>query len=134
MGLSVLVENHGGISSDAAWLAGTIRAADHPRLGTLPDFGNWSVSETERYDPYLGLEQLMPLARAASAKTHDFGPGGEETSLDYRRLLRIVLDAGYRGRIGVEYEGDRLSEPEGIRATRDLLLRLRKELAPEYAT
>jgi len=130
-GLSVLVENHGGLSSDAAWLAATIRAADHPRLGTLPDFGNWSLSETERYDPYRGLAELMPLARAASAKTGAFGPDGEETRLDYGRLLRIVRDAGYRGWIGIEYEGAGLSEPEGIRATKALLERKRDEIAGE---
>ncbi len=130
-GLSVLVENHGGLSSDGAWLAATIRAADHPRLGTLPDFGNWSLSETERYDPYRGLSELMPLARAASAKTGDFGPDGEETRLDYGRLLRIVRGAGYRGWIGIEYEGSRLSEPEGIRATKALLERKRTEIADE---
>lgn len=120
-GLSVLVENHGGVSSNGAWLAATIRAADHAGLGTLPDFGNWQVSESERYDPYLGLSELMPLARAVSAKSHDFGPDGEETGLDYGRLLRIVRDSGYQGWIGIEYEGQRLSEPEGIRATQALL-------------
>jgi sugar phosphate isomerase/epimerase len=122
-GLSVLVENHGGLSSDGAWLAATIRAADHPRLGTLPDFGNWQVTDTERYDPYRGLAELMPMARAVSAKSHDFGPDGEETGLDYGRLLRIVREAGYEGWVGIEYEGNRLSEPEGIRATKQLLLR-----------
>lgn len=122
-GLGVLVENHGGISSDGAWLAATIRAADHPALGTLPDFGNWQISESERYDPYRGLSELMPLARAVSAKSHDFGPDGEETGLDYGRLLQIVRGAGYEGWIGIEYEGIRLSEPDGIRATRELLLR-----------
>lgn len=121
--LSVLVENHGGVSSDGAWLAATIRAADHPRLGTLPDFGNWQVTDTERYDPYQGLAELMPLARAVSAKSHDFGPDGEETGLDYGRLLGIVRDSGYEGWIGIEYEGTRLSEADGIRATRTLLMR-----------
>ena len=121
--LSVLVENHGGLSSDASWLVATIRAADHPRLGTLPDFGNWQLSGSDRYDPYLGLSELMPLARAVSAKSHDFGPDGEETDLDYGRLLTIVRDSGYEGWIGIEYEGQRLSEPEGIRATRALLER-----------
>ncbi|MCL7991530.1 MAG: sugar phosphate isomerase/epimerase [marine benthic group bacterium] len=120
-GLSVLVENHGGLSSDASWLSATIRAADHPRLGTLPDFGNWQVSDSERYDPYLGLSELMPLAGAVSAKSHDFGADGEEIGLDYRRLLRIVRDSGYEGWIGIEYEGQRLSEPDGIRATKGLL-------------
>ena len=133
-GLSVLVENHGGVSSDGAWLAATIRAADHAGLGTLPDFGNWQVSESERYDPYLGLSELMPLARAVSAKSHDFGPDGEETGLDYGRLLRIVRDSGYQGWIGIEYEGQRLSEPEGIRATRALLERTFAELGAEAGT
>ena len=122
-GLSVLVENHGGISSDGAWLAATIRAADHAGLGTLPDFGNWQVSESERYDPYRGLAELMPLARAVSAKSNDFGPDGEETGLDYGRLIGIVRDSGYEGWIGIEYEGSRLSEPDGIRATKALLER-----------
>jgi sugar phosphate isomerase/epimerase len=122
-GLNVLVENHGGISSDAAWLAATIRSADHPALGTLPDFGNWQISDTERYDPYRGLAELMPLARAVSAKSHDFGPDGEETGLDYGRLLRIVSDAGYEGWVGIEYEGAHLSEADGIRATKELLIR-----------
>jgi L-ribulose-5-phosphate 3-epimerase len=79
------------------------------------------VSESERYDPYIGLSELMPLARAVSAKSHDFGPDGEETGLVYGRLLRIVRDSGYQGWIGIEYEGQRLSEPEGIRATQALL-------------
>ncbi len=126
-GLDVLVENHGGLSSDGAWLAATIRAADHPRLGTLPDFGNWQVSGTKRYDPYRGLAELMPMARAVSAKSHDFGPDGEETGLDYRRLLQIVRDSGYDGWIGIEYEGERLPEPEGIRATKRLLERVMAE-------
>ena len=130
-GLGVLVENHGGLSSDASWLAATLRAADHPRLGTLPDFGNWQLSESERYDPYIGLSELMPLAGAVSAKSHDFGPDGEETGLDYGRLLRIVRDSGYEGWIGIEYEGPRLSEPDGIRATKALLERTMALLSDE---
>ena len=130
-GLSVLVENHGGVSSDGAWLAATIRAADHAGLGTLPDFGNWQISESERYDPYLGLSELMPLARAVSAKSNDFGTDGEETGLDYGRLLRIVRDSEYAGWIGIEYEGQRLSEPDGIRATKALLERTFAAMADE---
>lgn len=127
--IGVLVENHGGLSSNAAWLAEAIRRADHPGLGTLPDFGNWDLGGGRRYDMYQGLEELMPLARAVSAKSHDFDDDGEETGKDYVRLLRIVRDAGYRGFIGIEYEGDRLSEPEGIRRTLALLERRREELA-----
>ncbi len=128
-GQFVLVENHGGRSSDGSWLAETIRRADHPRVGTLPDFGNFQIEAGVWYDRYLGVEQLMPFAQAVSAKSHDFDAEGNETGTDFRRMLRIVLDAGYRGPIGIEYEGSRLPEVEGVRATQRLLERLREELA-----
>lgn len=130
--LDVLVENHGGISSNGAWLAGVIRAVAHARCGTLPDFGNFQVREGEWYDRYQGVQEMMPFAKAVSAKSHDFDEAGNERTTDYERMLRVVLGAGYRGHIGVEYEGDGLSEPEGIRATKALLERLRERLAAEY--
>lgn len=129
-GVDVLVENHGGLSSHGRWLAGVMAAADHSRLGTLPDFGNFQVADGEWYDRYQGVTELMPWARAVSAKSHDFDDEGNETSTDYRRMMRIVLEAGYRGWVGIEYEGRRLDEREGILRTRDLLLRLQTELAP----
>jgi L-ribulose-5-phosphate 3-epimerase len=132
-GLNVLVENHGGLSSNGAWLAAVMRAAGHPRVGTLPDFGNFRISPTESYDRYLGVEELMPFAKAISAKSNEFDERGDETGTDYRRMMRIVLDAGYRGWVGVEYEGDRLSEADGILATKRLLERLRDELTPAYS-
>lgn len=126
-GIDVLVENHGGFSSDGGWLAATLARADHPRVGTLPDFGNFRISgngpDAVVYDRYQGVRELMPLARAVSAKSYDFDAAGRETTIDYARMLGIVLDAGYRGHIGIEYEGTRLSEADGIRATRDLLRR-----------
>jgi len=132
-GINVIVENHGGLSSNGRWLSSVIEAGDHPRLGTLPDFGNFRISESERYDNYRGVEQLMPYARAVSAKTNDFDAAGEEVNLDYEQLIRIVLDSGYRGWIGIEYEGVRLTEPEGIRLTKALLERVREKLTPEYS-
>jgi L-ribulose-5-phosphate 3-epimerase len=132
-GINVIVENHGGLSSNGRWLSSVIEAGDHPRLGTLPDFGNFRVSESERYDNYRGVEQMMPYARAVSAKTNDFDEAGEEVALDYEQLIRIVLDSGYRGWIGIEYEGARLPEPEGIRLTKALLERVREKLTPEYS-
>jgi L-ribulose-5-phosphate 3-epimerase len=126
--LDVIVENHGGLSSNGAWLAGVMKAVDHPRCGTLPDFGNFQVAEGEWYDRYRGVAELMPWARAVSAKSHEFDAAGNEVRTDYRRMLRIVLDAGYSGHVGIEYEGDGLSEPDGILATHSLLLRVRQEL------
>lgn len=129
MGLYVIVENHGGLSSNGAWLAAVMKQVDHRRAGTLPDFGNFRVSDKEVYDRYKGTEELMPFARGVSAKSYDFDDAGNETTIDYRRMMKIVLGAGYSGHVGVEYEGGRLSEAEGILATRRLLERIRDELA-----
>jgi len=123
LGINVLVENHGGLSSNGAWLSGLMREADFPHLATLPDFGNFTINEQtgEIYDRYQGVAELMPYAEAVSAKSYDFDARGRETTIDYERALQIVLDAGYKGWIGVEYEGDNRPEAEGIRLTRDLL-------------
>lgn len=127
--LNVIVENHGGLSSNGAWLASVMETADHPRVGTLPDFGNFRIEGDEWYDRYQGVRELMPYAKAVSAKSHDFDDDGNEVHTDYRRMLKIVLDAGYGGFVGVEYEGNELSEREGILATRRLLERVREELS-----
>ena len=122
-GLNVIVENHGGLSSHGAWLAGVMKRVNHPRCGTLPDFGNFRISKTEEYDRYQGTKELMPFAKGVSAKSYAFDASGAETTIDYPRILGIVRDAGYRGFIGVEYEGE-APEPEGIRATKALLVKL----------
>jgi sugar phosphate isomerase/epimerase len=121
--ISVVVENHGGLSSDGQWLAGVMKLVNHPRCGTLPDFGNFY-----EYDRYQGVADLMPYAKAVSAKSYDFDAKGDETKIDYRRMMKIVLDAKYRGWVGIEYEGNTLSEADGILATKRLLERVREEL------
>jgi sugar phosphate isomerase/epimerase len=128
-GLNVIVENHGGLSSNGEWLSGVIRTVDHPRCGTLPDFGNFNLGDGKEYDRYKGVAELMPFAKAVSAKSHDFDEQGNETHTDYRRMLKIVLEAGYHGHLGIEYEGAKLSEPDGILATRRLLEKVREELS-----
>jgi len=130
--LNVIVENHGGLSSNGAWMAALMKRVDHPRCGTLPDFGNFRIEGDRWYDRYTGVAQMMPYAKAVSAKTHEFDADGNETQTDYRRMMKIVLDAGYHGRVGIEYEGDALSEGEGIVATKRLLERVREDLAPVY--
>ncbi len=98
--ISVIVENHGGLSSNGAWLTGVMRLVNNPRCGTLPDFGNF-----KEYDRYKGVAEMMPYAKGVSAKTHDFDDGGNCIETDYRRMMRIVLDAGYHNHVGIEYEG-----------------------------
>jgi sugar phosphate isomerase/epimerase len=129
-GLNVIVENHGGLSSDGQWLATVMKTVDHPRCGTLPDFGNFRVSRTEEYDRYKGIDELMPFAKGVSAKSHDFNEAGDEIHTDYNRMMNIVCTKhGYRGYVGIEYEGSKLPEPEGILATKKLLERVRTTLA-----
>ena len=125
-GISVIVENHGGLSSNGAWLAMVMREVDHPRCGTLPDLGNFRIDrETgEEYDRYLGTKQLMPFAKGVSAKTHNFNPEGDERDMDYPRLFDIVKNSGFRGYVGIEWEGSSLDEPTGILKTKKLLERL----------
>ncbi len=128
-GIDVVVENHGGLSSNGAWLVGTLRRADHPRCGSLPDFGNFRVDAQHTYDRYLGVDELMPFARAVSAKSHDFGQRGDEIHTDYARMLDLVVGKhGWREFVGIEYEGDALSEDDGIAATKRLLERERERL------
>jgi L-ribulose-5-phosphate 3-epimerase len=123
LSLDVVVENHGELSSNGQWLAGVMKLVNHPRCGTLPDFGNFY-----EYDRYQGVTDLMPFAKAVSAKSYDFDEKGDEPKIDFRRMLKIVKDAGYRGWVGIEYEGNRLPEFEGIAATRKLLEKIRDEL------
>ncbi len=125
--ISVIVENHGGLSSDGSWLSGVMRTADHPGVGTLPDFGNFDLGGGRQYDRYKGIEELMPHAKAVSAKSHEFDEQGNEVHTDFERMLAIVKAAGYRGWIGVEYEGSERSEDEGILLTKKLLERVRGE-------
>jgi len=127
--MNVIVENHGGLSSNGAWLAAVMRRVSHSRCGTLPDFGNFHLGDDKWYDRYAGVKEMMPFAKAVSAKSHDFDPNGNETGTDYRRMIKIVISTGYHGHIGIEYEGSRLSEPDGIRATKRLLERVRAELS-----
>ncbi len=136
--INVIVENHGGLSSDAAKIVEVMKAINLPNCGTLPDFGNfcvkrdggerWEGNCIEQYDIYKGTEELMAYAKGVSAKSHDFDENGNETTIDYVKMLQIVKDAGFTGFIGVEYEGSFLGEEEGILATKNLLLKAVKKL------
>ena len=125
IGINTIVENHGGLSSDGAWLASVMKAVDHPMCGTLPDFGNFRIKGDRWYDRYKGVKELMPFAKAVSAKSHDFDSNGNETRTDFFRMMDIVMDAGYSGYVGIEYEGSEMDEMSGIKATKDLLDRVK---------
>jgi len=123
MQLNVIVENHGGLSSHGDWLVGVMKLVNHPRCGTLPDFGNFYD-----YDRYQAVAEMMPYAKAVSAKSHDFDAAGNETHTDYTRMMQIVLRARFHSWVGIEYEGETTSEPEGVRLTLALLKRLQRQL------
>lgn len=136
--INIIVENHGGFSSYAALLAKTILDVNQPNCGTLPDFGNfcmereggarWGAPCIDEYDKYQGVKELMPFAKAVSAKSYAFDAEGNETTIDYVKMLQIVKDAGYDGYIGVEFEGDAEDPTAGIQATKDLLIKAAKEV------
>ena len=130
--IEVIVENHGGFSSNAKLLMQVINTIDKPNCGTLPDFGNfcmkrengaqWDGTCLEEYPRYQGIEEMMPKALAVSAKTYNFDQNGNETSMDFSKILQLVKDAGYQGYIGIEYEGNNLTAEQGIIKTKELLL------------
>ena len=127
--INVIVENHGGLSSNGAWLAGTIKKVGLPNCGTLPDFGNFRVSNDEEYDRYKGVAELMPYAKGVSAKSKEFDAAGNEVQTDFFKMMKIVLDAGYHGYVGIEWEGAKPDEMEGVRLTQRLLEKVRDKLA-----
>ena len=138
LNINVIVENHGGKSSNASLLMKVINSVSYSNCGTLPDFGNFCMSEdwgslkdnkcNNPYDPYLGVSEMLPKAFGLSAKSYEFDDNGDETILDYYKLLSIVKKGGYKGFIGVEYEGEILSEKDGIIATKKLLEKAAKML------
>lgn len=129
--INVLVENHGGYSSDGKWLSEVMKKVNLPNVGTLPDFGNfclerengerWGTPCVREYDRYLGIEELMPYAKAVSAKSYHFNDDGGETIIDYRRMIDIVKNSGYQGFIGVEYEGSQIPAEDGVKLTKSLI-------------
>lgn len=140
-GINVLVENHGGYTSNGAWLADVMKRVGKENCGTLPDFGNFcqtigygSINDPnckDPYDIYKGVKELMPFAKAVSAKSYDFDENGNQPKIDYKKMMKIVKDAGYTGFVGVEYEGSNVSEEEGIVLTKNLLINSASELSNE---
>lgn len=154
LGLNVIVENHGGLSSNGAWLSGVLGAVNLDNCGALPDYGNFylvknrgkaeqyekqkalyvgnpALKEDEfglGYDRYQGVKDLMPFAKGVSAKAHDFDEQGNEIHTDFSRMMQIVVDSGYEGYLGIEYEGKELGEVEGIKKTKALLERVIAEV------
>ncbi|RYC70209.1 sugar phosphate isomerase/epimerase family protein [Spirosoma sordidisoli] len=135
MNINVIVENHGGHSSNGEWLTTVMKQVNMKNVGTLPDFGNfclrradngteWGGACVEEYDRYKGTKEMMPFAKGVSAKTHDFDAQGNDTLVDFARMMKIVKDSGFRGIVGIEYEGANLDEYEGIRKSKALLERV----------
>lgn len=132
-GINIIVENHGGISSDGKWLSGVLGKVGMDNVGALPDFGNFCIEMgpegcVNEYDKYLGIKELMPYAKGVSAKSNEFDAEGNETKSDFLRIMKIVKESGFKGYVGIEYEGATLSEDEGIKATKALLEKVFAEL------
>lgn len=125
-GINVIVENHGGLSSNGKWLKEVMEQVGRPNVGTLPDFGNFGD-----YDRYQGVKELMPYAKGVSAKSHEFDEEGNEKRTDYLKMMKIVLAANFHGYVGIEWEGEKPDEMEGIRLTKKLLERVRDQLTKE---
>ena len=126
----VMVENHGGYSSNGKWLVEVMEKVNSPYCATLPDFGNFRISKDEQYDPYQGVEELMPFAKGVSAKSMVFDEAGNEANLDYRKLMKIVKDSGFKGFVGIEWggKGDMEEAEVGIKATKALLEKVIAEM------
>ncbi|HEX2532859.1 MAG TPA: sugar phosphate isomerase/epimerase family protein [Chitinophagaceae bacterium] len=130
--INVIVENHGSYSSNGQWLAGVMKQVNMKNVGTLPDLGNFCIRRqgntcAEEYDRYKGTEELMPFAKGISAKTYDFDEAGNCVETDYNKMMAIFQKVNFNGIIGIEYEGSKLSEEEGIKKTKELLERMGKK-------
>jgi L-ribulose-5-phosphate 3-epimerase len=124
--MAIIVENHGGLSSNGKWLAEVMQTVGLDNCGTLPDFGNF-----HEYDRYQGVKETMPYAKLVSAKSHEFDAEGNETKTDYLKMMKIVVDSGYRGYVGIEFEGGKVSEVEGVKLTKALLDKVHAQLLEE---
>lgn len=122
--INVIVENHGGLSSNADWLAEVIQKVDHDRCGTLPDFGNFRIKDGESYDSYRGIKKLMKWAKGVSVKDMVWDDNGKSSKLDYDKMLKIVLESGFQGYCGIEFGGF-----GGLNASRKALEQARERLA-----
>lgn len=132
-GVNIIVENHGGYSSDGKWLSGVMKEVGMDNVGTLPDFGNFCIERgpdgcVKEYDKYKGIAELMPYAKGVSAKSHTFDENGNEVNSDFLKIMQIVKKSGFKGYVGIEYEGSELSEDEGVKATKALLEKVFSEI------
>ena len=130
MDINIVAENHGHESSNGAWVADIMKQVNRSNVGTLPDFGNFCLSQdwgstqegcNEEYDRYLGVKEMLPFAKGLSAKTYDFDSKGEQPKIDYKKMIDIVKASGFKGYIGIEFEGNTQPEEEGIRKTKLLI-------------
>lgn len=134
-GINIIVENHGGFSSNGVWLSDVMKQVNKPTCGTLPDFGNFCIKRggdgcEEEYDKYKGVKELMPFAKGVSAKSGSFDNGGNETNIDYMKMMKIVKDFGYTGYVGIESGGKSPEEEyKSVKLTKALLEKVGAKLS-----
>jgi len=131
--INVVLENHGGYSSNGKWVVELMQRVNMPNCGTLPDFGNNRIAKDEHYDPYLLVREMMPYAKAVSAKSRSFDNKGEDDQIDYMKMMEIVRDTPFNGYVGIEYGGTRekngITPEEGVMATKNLLVKVGEALS-----
>jgi L-ribulose-5-phosphate 3-epimerase len=96
--LNVVLENHGGASSDADIMVSLMKAINHPNIGTLPDFGNVNPGD----DHADVLRKIAPYAKGISVKASWRPDGTHNPAWDLEKMIRICQEAGYHGFWGIE--------------------------------
>lgn len=128
--VGVIIENHGGYSSDGDWLYRLIQELEPYGVASLADFDNWCIERengelwgapcVKEYDRYKGMQQLLPSAKSVSVKAFEFDANGLPVKSDFSRMFRLIRDSGYDGYLAVEFEGHGIDAKEGILKTKAL--------------
>lgn len=122
LNVKMTIENHGGVSKKADWILEIIKGTDPKWVGACLDFGNWpdEIRNSES-------AKLAPYAYHTHVKCHTFTSEGEDTNKDYKYLLGLLKNSGYRYAVSIEYEGPD-DQKVGVAKSRDLILKYWPEL------
>ena len=136
--IHILIENHGGFSSDASWLLALLDQINHKNVSLLADFDNWCIEREDgklwgspcikEYDRQKGMRELLPHSKGISIKSFDFDKDGYESKMDYPALFKIMKQSKYNDFFAIEYEGHNLDSRTGVQKTKALADKMIDEL------